>query len=67
MTIKLDRSSTGIVIVCTECPWWAAFRFFKADAYEAACRHEERVHPDDRRQRDARDQRNHYDRAKVSR
>ena len=54
-TVKLDRSSTGIVIYCTECTWWSAFRFHKDDAWDAACAHEERVHPDDRHQRDARD------------
>ncbi len=57
--IKLDYSSTGIVIVCTDCEYWSAFRFFKDDAWDAACAHEERVHPEDRHQRDARDLRRH--------
>lgn len=55
--IRLDYSSTGIVIVCAECPWWSAFRFHKDDAWDAACAHEERVHPENNHQRDARHQR----------
>lgn len=55
--IKLDTSSTGIVIACEECTWWSAFRFFKEDAWDVACRHEEDSHPADRHQRNAREQR----------
>lgn len=55
--IRLDVSSTGVVIHCRECLHWAAFRFTKKDAWEVACAHEERVHPTLRHQRAARDTR----------
>ena len=55
--IRLDVSSTGVVIYCAICAHWAAFRFTKTAAWDAACAHEELVHPDRREQRDARDQR----------
>lgn len=58
MAIKLDESRTGIVIYCTDCDYWSAFRFHRVDAWEVACRHEEQVHPEDTRQRHARDERN---------
>ncbi|KAA9105012.1 hypothetical protein [Microbacterium rhizomatis] len=64
MTIKLDSSSTGIVVYCTECEYWRAFRFHKDDAWDAACLHEERVHPEDEHQRHARDERNSLARRK---
>ena len=57
MAIKLDRSTTGIVVACDECTWWSAFRFWEEDAWDVACRHEEGSHPDDRHQRNAREQR----------
>lgn len=55
--IRLDRSRSGIVIVCELCPWWAAFRFTTNGAEDCACDHEERVHPALTHRRDARDQR----------
>lgn len=57
MAIKLDRSTTGIVIHCEDHEWWRAFRFHKEDAWDVACRHEEDHHPSDRHQRNAREQR----------
>lgn len=51
--IILDESAAVIVITCTDHPWWSACRFLHDDAYDAACRHEERDHPTDTRQRDA--------------
>lgn len=51
--IRLDASSTGVVIVCALCPWWAAFRFTKTTAWECACDHEARVHPGEYHQRKA--------------
>lgn len=59
MAVKLDRSTSGIVIYCDEHPWWRAFRFLQDDAWEVACRHEEAEHPDDERQRTARRVRQH--------
>lgn len=55
--IRLDASCVGIVIHCRECGHWSAFRFTKAEAWEVAIAHEERVHPARREQRDAADQR----------
>lgn len=55
--IRLDVSSTGVVIHCATCAHWAAFRFAKSDAWDVAIAHEERVHPEQRWQRDARDTR----------
>lgn len=57
MTIKLDTSSTGTVVVCDECTWWSAYRALKEEARDVACRHEEDKHPNDRHQRNAREQR----------
>lgn len=57
--IRLDASPvSGIVVTCDECPFWFAFRFGKTAAWDAACDHEERAHPDDDRQRQARHKRN---------
>lgn len=55
--IRLDVSTTGVVVYCAECGHWAAFRFTKIEAWDVACAHEERVHPDRREQRAAADQR----------
>lgn len=52
--IQLDRSATSVVVICAGCPHWRAFAFTKAKAYESAADHEERVHPNDYRMRDAR-------------
>lgn len=45
MPTKIDVSSSGILIVCTDCPFWFAFAFDMADAQNRSCDHEERVHP----------------------
>jgi hypothetical protein len=55
--IGLDCDPYGIVIYCTEHPWWRAFRFYKDEAWDAACAHEEREHTGDYRQRKARSER----------
>lgn len=62
--IRLDRSTTGIVIHCKEHPWWWSFRFHQEDAWDSACAHEKRDHPGDRSQRKAREKRR--ERAKSS-
>lgn len=51
--IRLDYSSTGIVIVCAHCPWWSAFRFTREQAWACALAHEEREHPGETHQRRA--------------
>lgn len=63
--IRLDASRVGVVIYCSECGHWSAFRFTKLDAWAAAIAHEERVHPERREQRDAADQRAHQARHAV--
>lgn len=45
MAIKLDRSEvSGILVTCTECPYWFAFHFEPLDAYTASEGHQARVH-----------------------
>ena len=46
MTTKLDRSqASGVLVTCTDCPYWFAFQWTDAAAHDSACDHEERVHP----------------------
>lgn len=52
--IQLDESAALIVITCAEHPWWTVSRFYRDDAYDAACGHEEREHPMDNAHREAR-------------
>jgi len=42
--IKFDRSSSGILIVCTDCPYWYAYRFEQREAYLSGEGHLTRVH-----------------------
>lgn len=43
--IKLDVSQvSGILITCTECGYWFAFRFDRIEAYKAGEDHAQRVH-----------------------
>ncbi len=58
--IALDESASVIVVYCTDHPWWRACRFFRDEAQDAACDHEEREHPMDNRHREARRQRKNY-------
>lgn len=45
MAIKLDRSqASGILITCTECPYWYSFRFDPREAYRSGEDHDVRVH-----------------------
>lgn len=44
-TIKLDKSeATGILVTCTKCAYWFAFRFDQIEAYQAGERHAQLVH-----------------------
>lgn len=52
-SIRLDCSTSGVVIYCAKCVHWAAFRFTKPDAWIVAVRHETDVHPEETQQRDA--------------
>ena len=42
--IKFDKSSTGIVVTCTECAYWYAFTFTQEAAYTSGEGHQIRVH-----------------------
>lgn len=55
--IYLDESRALIVIKCRDHDWYAACRFHRDEAYDAACAHEAAEHVGDVRQRDARDKR----------
>lgn len=46
MAIKLDISTTSVVVFCTDCGHWRAFAWTKTEGEAAAIRHEELVHPD---------------------
>lgn len=45
MLTKIDRSASGILIVCAKCPHWFAFALTVAKAHDSACLHESLVHP----------------------
>lgn len=45
MAIKLDRSSTTVVIWCTEHTFWRAMRFDMAEGHKSAENHELLYHP----------------------
>ncbi|MFJ3392028.1 hypothetical protein [Leifsonia aquatica] len=46
MAIKLDESSTSVVVYCTDCGHWRAFAWTLSEGHDAAVRHEQLVHPD---------------------
>lgn len=46
MAIKLDKSSTSVVVYCTKCGHWRAFCWTVLEGHEAAVRHEQLVHPE---------------------
>ena len=52
--IRIDSSSSGVVIHCRACEHWSAFRFSIADARTCAEAHEALVHPELHHHRDAR-------------
>ena len=45
MPIKLDESTTSVVVYCTDCGHWRAFAWTMAEGHNAAVRHEQLVHP----------------------
>lgn len=55
MPIKLDQSTTSVVVYCTDCGHWRAFAWTMPEAHESAVRHEKLVHPDSRKAEKARD------------
>ena len=45
--IHLDPSrSSGILVVCDDCPHWWAFQFDTVAAWRSAANHEELCHPE---------------------
>jgi hypothetical protein len=50
--IKLDPSTTSVVVTCTDCPYWYAFAWTRDDAELRAIAHEELVHPESHNMRD---------------
>jgi len=46
MTIKLDVSTTSVVVTCTDCAFWYAFAWTPKAAEKSAVTHEENVHPE---------------------
>ena len=44
MTIKLDISTTSVVVKCTDCPHWFAFAWTKEAAQLSGDRHRIDVH-----------------------
>lgn len=64
--IRLDESRALIVIVCDDHEWYHSARFYRDEAYDAACAHEEAEHPGDERQRHARRERRRVAAAKQA-
>lgn len=56
MAIKLDISTTSVVVFCTDCGHWRAFTWTMPEAHNAAVRHEQLVHPGEVQASNARDQ-----------
>lgn len=48
MAIKLDISAHSIVVYCEDCGHWRAFAWTIVEGHEAAVRHEQNVHPNER-------------------
>lgn len=46
MTIRVDSTTISTVVTCTQCPFWYAFRWTRAEGWEAGAAHESRMHPD---------------------
>lgn len=65
--IRLDRSTTSIVVTCTLCAHWSAFSFTEVQAYAAAADHEARCHGiSDGQARNLLDQYRHRERKRRS-
>jgi len=45
VTIRLDRSASSVLAVCSSCPSWSALRGDDVGAWAAGADHERRVHP----------------------
>ncbi len=49
--MKLDVSTTSVVVTCTDCEHWYGFAFSRHEALMTGARHEERVHQESMRAR----------------
>lgn len=46
MATKLDHSdASGVLVTCSDCPFWFAFAWTVAAGHDTAVSHQERVHP----------------------
>ena len=43
-TIRLDVSTTSVVVTCTACPWWSAFAWTREEGWAAGARHQTAAH-----------------------
>lgn len=50
MAIKLDKSSTSVVVLCTECPYWRGFGFDREHGWRVGAAHEKALHPEAKQQ-----------------
>lgn len=51
--IRLEKSPSGVRVLCASCPHWHSFRLDMAAAHVSAGEHERLVHPGDYRARNA--------------
>jgi hypothetical protein len=45
MTIKLDKSTSSVVVKCTDCPYWYGFGFDIEHGWRVGAAHEKSIHP----------------------
>lgn len=45
MTISLDYTTISVVVLCTDCPWWAGAADSKLEGWKVGTAHQARVHP----------------------
>lgn len=46
MATKLDVSeASGVLVTCSDCPWWFAFAWTIVKGHDVAVDHQDRVHP----------------------
>lgn len=48
--IKLDKSSSSVVVLCTECPYWRGFGFDREHGWRVGAAHEKNLHPEAKQQ-----------------
>ncbi|MFJ3394007.1 hypothetical protein [Leifsonia aquatica] len=50
MSITLDKSSSSVVVLCSECPYWRGFGFDREHGWRVGAGHEKALHPDAKQQ-----------------